>query len=350
MRSSHRFTSRTGSCSVTIRKSMTTCRRSLTRCWCKSRSRRLSRARSHNIYCHVQGVYSRASWREPAASILRNRRGGHGGQLAMSVPPTTLGTPHSNVLALPEPRRAAIRLCSNQPRQQSCRHPSTPPAGCSRWTTWRIRWQPATATPESTSEWAVGARTARTCTRTCGSCCSLIRFYPASEYLGTSFGFRRLPFRRSQRAAGGGAGSGFNRHRYDDDDLCIPYSPGTLGSWSPYRNGRPPDSCFECGAAQGHFAHECPKRFVRVRGYRWAGSRTAPRILRSGMARSSLLQRGLTTAAFHRNIQSRRTTSFTSHWRKSLDLSHLRCGGPRWPDADELAKLTHHARSASGAW
>ena len=266
MRSSHLFTSRTGTCSVTNRKSMTTCRRSLTRCWCKSRSRRLSRARSHNIYCHVQGVYSRASWREPAASILRNRRGGHGGQLAMSVPPTTLGAPHSNMLALPEPRRAAIRLCSNQRRQQSCCHPSTPPAGCSRWTTWRIRWQPATATPESTSEWAIVARTARTCTRTCGSCCSLIRFYPASEYLGTSFGFRRLPFRRSQRAAGGGAGSGFNRHRYDDDDLCIPYSPGTLGSWSPYRNGRPPDSCFECGAAQGHFAHECPKRFVRVRG------------------------------------------------------------------------------------
>ena len=148
----------------------------------------------------------------------------------------------------------------------------------------------------------MGARTALTCTRTCGSCCSHIRFYLASEYLGTSFGFRRLPFRRSQRyraitrrrsstcpltsttlpsplptpsppikdsahrsAAGGGAGSGFNRHR-SVDDLCIPYSPGMLGSWSPYRNGRPPDSCFECGAAQGHFAHECPKRFVRVRG------------------------------------------------------------------------------------
>ena len=66
-------------------------------------------------------------------------------------------------------------------------------------------------------------------------------------------------------AAGGGACSGFNRHR-SVDDLCIPYSSGMLGSWSPYRNGRLPDSCFECGAAQGHFAHECPKRFVRVRG------------------------------------------------------------------------------------
>ena len=81
-----------------------------------------------------------------------------------------------------------------------------------------------------------------------------------------------------------------------------------------------------------------------------AGYRTVPRTRRSGTAQSSPLQRGLTTAAFYRIIQSRRTTSFTSRWRISSDLSHLRRGGLRWPVADELAKLSHQARSASGAW
>ena len=41
-----------------------------------------------------------------------------------------------------------------------------------------------------------------------------------------------------------------------------------LGGFSPYRGGRFPQgmSCFECGAIEVHYAHECPSRFVRVRG------------------------------------------------------------------------------------
>jgi hypothetical protein len=50
------------------------------------------------------------------------------------------------------------------------------------------------------------------------------------------------------------------------DELHIPYSIGLLGSFSPYRSVRPPETCYECGAAHDHFAHECPTRFLRVRG------------------------------------------------------------------------------------
>jgi hypothetical protein len=50
------------------------------------------------------------------------------------------------------------------------------------------------------------------------------------------------------------------------DDLYIPYSYGMLGSYSPYRNQRPPEACFECGLRQAHFGNECPQRFVRIRG------------------------------------------------------------------------------------
>ena len=52
------------------------------------------------------------------------------------------------------------------------------------------------------------------------------------------------------------------------DTLCIPYSLGLLGSFSPYRGVPfPPDlRCYECGALQQHYAAECPARFARVRG------------------------------------------------------------------------------------
>ena len=52
------------------------------------------------------------------------------------------------------------------------------------------------------------------------------------------------------------------------DTLCIPYSPGLLGSFSPYRGVPfPPDlRCYECCALQQHYAAECPARFARVRG------------------------------------------------------------------------------------
>ena len=49
--------------------------------------------------------HSRASWREPVASIQRNRRSGHGGQLGHERTThcggTALGTPCSTVFALP---------------------------------------------------------------------------------------------------------------------------------------------------------------------------------------------------------------------------------------------------------
>ena len=50
------------------------------------------------------------------------------------------------------------------------------------------------------------------------------------------------------------------------DELYIPYSYGMLGSYSPYRNMRPPDSCYECGLRSAHFGNECPQRFARLRG------------------------------------------------------------------------------------
>ena len=52
----------------------------------------------------------------------------------------------------------------------------------------------------------------------------------------------------------------------NSDELHIPYSIGLLGSFSPYRSIRPPETCYECGATNDHFAHECPTRFLRVRG------------------------------------------------------------------------------------
>jgi hypothetical protein len=72
---------------------------------------------------------------------------------------------------------------------------------------------------------------------------------------------------------GPGAGAGANGQRrpestYTSDELCIPYSTGMLGSFSPYRSSPYPRelTCFECQAVQHHYATECPSRFVRVRG------------------------------------------------------------------------------------
>jgi hypothetical protein len=52
------------------------------------------------------------------------------------------------------------------------------------------------------------------------------------------------------------------------DELCIPYSAGILGPFSPCRASPYPRelTCFECQAVQRHYATECPSRFVRVRG------------------------------------------------------------------------------------
>ena len=74
--------------------------------------------------------------------------------------------------------------------------------------------------------------------------------------------------------AGGLSGSPFApggtrvkpRPLFASDELHVPFSPGMLGSWSPYRLMRPPDSCYECNMAQDHYAHECPSRYLRVRG------------------------------------------------------------------------------------
>jgi hypothetical protein len=56
--------------------------------------------------------------------------------------------------------------------------------------------------------------------------------------------------------------------REQSDSLCIPYSSGLLGSFSPYLGVSflPELQCFECGAHRQHYAAECPARFARVRG------------------------------------------------------------------------------------
>ena len=52
----------------------------------------------------------------------------------------------------------------------------------------------------------------------------------------------------------------------DSSELVVPYSGAMLGSFTPYRELRPPVACHECGAPRAHFAMECPSRFVRVLG------------------------------------------------------------------------------------
>jgi hypothetical protein len=86
-------------------------------------------------------------------------------------------------------------------------------------------------------------------------------YHGADEYL------------RLRGGVGPGAGAGANGQRrlestYTSDELCIPYSAGMLGSFSPYRSSPYPRAltCFECQAVQHHYATECPSRFVRIRG------------------------------------------------------------------------------------
>ena len=66
----------------------------------------------------------------------------------------------------------------------------------------------------------------------------------------------------------GANGQRWHESTYTSDELCIPYSTGMLGSFSPYRSSPYPRelTCFECQAVQHHYATECPSRFVRVRG------------------------------------------------------------------------------------
>ena len=272
----------------------------------KSRSRRLLRARSRGrrrTSLRSPLPCTRASWREPAASFQRNRRSYHSGQLGKERVPTALGSPHPSA-----PARSGAPSCCyttlQQPNSTTVLLPPFYPAvGVSRWTTWRVRRQPATATPGRTSERAMGVRTAWTCTLACKSCFSLTRFYPASQYLGTSVVFRRLPSCRSLRYRAITRRRSSIRHRTCVDDSADTPSNAEctdqglrppqcrrrrrrLGLQPPpllrrlvhsifaghawlvvaIPQGAAADSCLECGAAQGHFAHDCPNRFVRVLG------------------------------------------------------------------------------------
>ena len=50
------------------------------------------------------------------------------------------------------------------------------------------------------------------------------------------------------------------------DELTIPFSVTMLGQFTPYRSAKPQGRCFECQTDDGHFALECPVRFVRIKG------------------------------------------------------------------------------------
>lgn len=75
-----------------------------------------------------------------------------------------------------------------------------------------------------------------------------------------------LPAMAPAAARGHHGGGRPARSRHDSDELHVPWSSGLLGGFSPYRLGRLPDACFECGTPNQHFATECPRRFARVLG------------------------------------------------------------------------------------
>ncbi len=79
---------------------------------------------------------------------------------------------------------------------------------------------------------------------------------------------QRMKPRPGWAASNVGRAEMLSAFREQSDSLCIPYSTGLLGSFSPYRGVAFPQElrCFECGAAQQHYAAECPARFARVRG------------------------------------------------------------------------------------
>ena len=179
-----------------------------------------------------------ASRREPAASTHRNRRSGQGGQLGHE---RAAHGPRQAILHRVRTSRGSLELLHDstatlqQPSSTlALPPPSILPAWCSRWTVRRVRWRPATAAPTQIPRTATPPAAAR--------------------------------------------GSGFNRHCYADE-TCIPYSPGMLGSWSPSRNGRPPHSCFECGAVG---PQPPPQRRASVAGRRWARKARSPYAVRLG--------------------------------------------------------------------
>ena len=88
-------------------------------------------------------------------------------------------------------------------------------------------------------------------------------------------GSQKQPNQSNGRGGGGGDGgagsnysSGQSAPPGHSDEFCVPYSVRLLGSFSPYRGLKFPQelTCFKCGAQRQHYAHECPARFVRVRG------------------------------------------------------------------------------------
>ncbi len=94
---------------------------------------------------------------------------------------------------------------------------------------------------------------------------------PQARIQGSPDGVQQSPpyvaVQRSKLRAGGASSGGWPAEtvtqpalREQSDSLCIPYSPGLLGSFSPYRGVPfPPDlRCYECGALQQHYAAECP--------------------------------------------------------------------------------------------
>jgi len=54
--------------------------------------------------------------------------------------------------------------------------------------------------------------------------------------------------------------------RATSNDIVSPFSIYMLGTYSPYRDIRLPETCFECNAARSHFGSECPQRYARVLG------------------------------------------------------------------------------------
>ena len=50
------------------------------------------------------------------------------------------------------------------------------------------------------------------------------------------------------------------------NDIVVPFSSYMLGKYTPYKDLRLPESCYECHAPRSHFGNECPQRFARVLG------------------------------------------------------------------------------------
>jgi len=105
------------------------------------------------------------------------------------------------------------------------------------------------------------------------------------------------------------------------DEVHTPFSTGMLGSFSPYRTLRVPETCYECNMSYDHFAHECPTRILRVRGSSpRAGARTARVSFATrpnGSARTSLTQPARSIGPSSRRIPSPATPLSLSNLTKS---------------------------------